>query len=168
MIERNDDIGATVVYIGPDWEPADASNATLVKLIFDDGRVLFLVPGVKPEPAPEPEPIEPDVGFDTHEFNEDSWARHRQRQQPRRIKINGQTLATWARSLLNHEMRVVEMAIRSGLQHGEDNTEIAHRVIGSRKLNGVNGATELTRQHILRLAKGYLRAKSRMSGSATE
>lgn len=106
--------------------------------------------------------------IDTDEHSPEAWAKHRQRQKPRRIKINGQTLATWARSLLNNEMRVVEMAIRTGLQNGADNTEIAHLVIGSRKNNGRNGATELTRQHVLRLAKGYLRAKSRMSGSATE
>jgi hypothetical protein len=109
-----------------------------------------------------------ETGIDTDEFGEDAWAKHRQRQRPRRIKINGQTLATWARSLITNEMRTVEMAIRSGLQSGMSNSDIAHLVIGSRKLNGVNGVTELTRQHILRLAKGYLRAKSRMGGSDTE
>jgi hypothetical protein len=108
------------------------------------------------------------TSVDTEEHGEKAWAKHRQRQQPRRIKINGKTLASWARALLNNEMRVVEMAIRSGLQHGEANTDIAHRVIGSRRLNGKNGATEITRQHILRLAKGYLRSKSRMSGSDSE
>lgn len=109
-----------------------------------------------------------EIGIDTDEHGAEAWEKHRQRQRPRRIKINGQTLATWARSLLNSEMRLVEMAIRTGLQSGEANTDIAHRVIGSRKLNGTNGVTELTRQHILRLAKGYLRAKSRMGGSDPE
>ena len=106
--------------------------------------------------------------IDTDEHNAEAWAKHRQRQKPRRIKIKGQTLATWARSLLNNEMRVVEMAIRSGLQHGMDNTDIAHLVIGSRRLNGKNGATEVTRQHILRLAKGYLHDEQKTSASATD
>lgn len=66
-------------------------------------------------------------------------------------------------------MRLIEMALRAGITAGDSNTEVAHRVVGSREFDGSNGATEITRQHILRLAKGYLQKhKSRMGGSSTD
>lgn len=169
MIERQTINGreATIAYFDDAFQPVDKSTpGHYAKVLFDDGEMLILR---DPQPEQVAAPVQDNEDIDgSSQFDESAWAKHRQRQKPRRIKINGQTLATWARSLLNNEMRVVEMAIRTGLQNGADNTEIAHLVIGSRKNNGRNGATELTRQHILRLAKGYLRAKSRMSGSATE
>lgn len=105
---------------------------------------------------------EPDEKSD---WDAEAWDRHRGRYAPRRIKIFGQSLATWAKTVLDDEIARTFSAISIGLTSRLDNTDIAHSVIGSRRNNGVEGVTEITRQHILRLARGYLRKrKSRMSG----
>ena len=81
-------------------------------------------------------------------------------------RLKDAELAHWARNIAAQDAERIHTAISLGLTAGEDNTDIAHRVIGSRRLNGSNGATEITRQHILRLGKGLLlKRKSRMSGA---
>lgn len=99
-----------------------------------------------------------------HEHHPDAWDKHRARFAPRRIKVHGKTLAQWASQIIAFDEHTIRTALDHGLAAGESNTEIAHRVIGSTTLRGINGATEQTRQHILRLGKGYLRAR-RMSGT---
>lgn len=82
------------------------------------------------------------------------------------LKIHGVRLSAWARNIAAQDAERIHTAIGVGLTAGEDNTDIAHRVIGSRRMNGVNGATEVTRQHIIRLGKGLLhKRKTRMSGA---
>jgi hypothetical protein len=99
-----------------------------------------------------------------HEHEATSWDRHRRA--PRPLTIYGHGLASWARGIAAQDGNRIHSAISVGLTAGESNTDIAHRVIGSRHLNGVNGATEVTRQHILRLGKGLLhKRKSRLGGS---
>jgi hypothetical protein len=46
MIERQtvDGKPATVIYLTSDFQPADKQSATLIKLWFDDGDVVFLTP----------------------------------------------------------------------------------------------------------------------------
>lgn len=43
MIERQTINGreATVAYLTQDWQPADRDNWYLVKIIYDDGEVVF-------------------------------------------------------------------------------------------------------------------------------
>lgn len=50
MIERQTIDGrlATVIYLTNDFQPADKQSATLIKLWFDDGDVVFLTPAVSP------------------------------------------------------------------------------------------------------------------------
>jgi hypothetical protein len=112
----------------------------------------------------EPVPDEPDDSAE-HEHDGGAWAKHRRRTgQKFPLKIHGHELATWARNFAASDAERIHTAISVGLTAGEDNTDIAHRVIGSRRLNGVNGATEITRQHILRLGKGLLhKRKARMA-----
>lgn len=99
-----------------------------------------------------------------HEHNGVAWDRHRRA--PRPLKIHGQSLASWARGIAVQDAQRIHTAISIGLTAGEDNTDIAHRVIGSLRSNGVNGMTEITRQHILSLGRGLLhRRKSRLGGS---
>lgn len=105
---------------------------------------------------------EPD---DDHEHHPDAWNKHRARFAPKRLKIHGHSLATWAAGIIAADAERIETAIRSGISAGETATDIAHRVVGTARIGGSNGATELTRQAILRLGKGYLRRrKTRMSG----
>lgn len=100
-----------------------------------------------------------------HEHDGSAWAKHRRRTgQKATLKIKGHELAHWARNIAAMDAERIHTAISVGLTAGEDNTDIAHRVIGSRRLNGVNGVTEITRQHILSLGKGLLhKRKARMA-----
>lgn len=88
--------------------------------------------------------------------------------EPKQLKIHGHSLATWASALHRQDAARIHTAISVGLTAGEDNTDIAHRVIGSRRNNGADGVTEITRQHVFRLGKGLLhKRKSRMGGSSS-
>ena len=78
-----------------------------------------------------------------------------------KLRIHGYELATWARALCHHDAQRIKTAISIGLTAGEDNTDIAHRVIGSRRNNGVEGATEITRQQIYRLGHGLLHERKK-------
>lgn len=111
-----------------------------------------------------------DPEIEDHEHDGSAWAKHRRRTGERKkLLIHGHELAHWARNIAAQDAERIHTAISVGLTAGEDNTDIAHRVIGSRRLNGSNGMTEITRQHILRLGKGLLhKRKSRMSGSSSE
>ncbi len=111
------------------------------------------------------DPVVDDV--EEHEHNGVAWDRHRRA--PRNLKIHGHSLAAWARGIASQDAERIHTALSVGLTAGEDNTDIAHRVIGSRRNNGANGATEITRQHILRLGRGLLhKRKARLRGSARE
>ena len=86
-----------------------------------------------------------------------------------KLKIHGYTLATWARAICHYDAQRIATAISVGLTAGEDNTDIAHRVIGSRRNNGVDGTTEITRQHVYRLGHGLLHErKIRMGGHPSD
>ncbi len=92
-----------------------------------------------------------------HEHDGAAWAKHRHRTgQKKTLKIHGQSIVAWARRIAADDAKRIHSALSVGLTAGEDNTDIAHRVIGSRRLNGSNGATEITRQHIFRLGRGLL------------
>jgi hypothetical protein len=107
------------------------------------------------------------VEHEVEEHDGEAWAKHRLRTgQKKPLKIHGQHIAHWARAIAAQDANRIHTAISVGLTAGEDNTDIAHRVVGSRRLNGANGMTEITRQHIFRLGKGLLhKRKSRMSGA---
>lgn len=68
-------------------------------------------------------------------------------------EMAGFTIAEWASYFSKMDRERIDTALRSGLIAGLDNTEIARKVIGSLALNGIDGATEITRQEILRLAR---------------
>jgi hypothetical protein len=88
---------------------------------------------------------------------------------PNKLHIYGKSLAAWARLIAQQEAERIKSQISIGLTAGEGNTDIAHRIIGSRRANGTEGATEITRQHILRLGKGLLhKRKTRMRGDSPD
>lgn len=105
-----------------------------------------------------------DVHDEEHEHHADAWNKHRGRFSPRAVKIHGQSLGNWCAHLLAQDSDRIETAIQAGMSAGEDNMTIAHRVIGSAAFNGANGATEYTRQQLLRLGAGYLRKRKRHMG----
>lgn len=94
-----------------------------------------------------------------HEHDGEPFDKHRARFAPKRLKIYGHTLPTWARRIAEHDAARIHSAISIGITSGLEATDIAHSVIGSRRNNGVEGATEITRQHIFRLGRGLLRKR---------
>jgi len=87
------------------------------------------------------------------------------------LKIRGHSLAVHAQHFAHREAALVHTALSVGLTAGEENTDIAHRVIGSRRNNGVEGVTEMTRRHLYALGRSYLherKRKIRMGGGATD
>jgi len=141
MIERQtiNGRGALVADFGP-----------LKKVIFDDGDVTFLV-------APAFPPVATD---DEARAEGRAWNRHRYRQRgvtpnrrPRGPLLHRRTFAAWAAAIAQSDVARVDGAIRSGLFEGLNNTEIAAKVVGSMRLRGVDGVTEVTRQQIARLGR---------------
>jgi hypothetical protein len=104
-----------------------------------------------------------------HEHDGHSFDRHRCRT-GRKVptKIHGHPLSTHAKLIFANDTYRIEEALKFGMAAGDDHTDLAHRVIGSRDLNGVNGVTEYTRQHISRLGRGLLHKRSRMAGASTD
>jgi hypothetical protein len=72
-------------------------------------------------------------------------------------EIKGRSLAQWASWIAATDQKVVDNAIKIGLTGGLDNTEIARKVIGSLELRGADGATEVTRQHIIRIGRAAIK-----------
>jgi hypothetical protein len=165
MIERHtiDGRDATVAYFDDQFQPvADLSKPHNTKILFDDGEVVFLS-----SPPPPPQPL--DATRDSGQHDGEGFDKHRAKHAPKKLHIYGKSLGHWARDISGQELTRIRAAIDLGLSAGDDNTGIAHRVIGSRKHNGINGATEITRQHILNLGRGYLRKrKNRMGGASSD
>jgi len=169
MIERQtiDGREASVAYFDDAFAPVDKGTpGCFVKVLFDDGEMVLLrAPGVAPVQADEP--AEDDT---EHQHDGAAWAKHRIRTGQRKtLRIHGQTMAAWARKIAEIDAQNIHTALSVGLTAGDDNTDIAHRVVGSRRLNGTNGATEVTRQHIFRLGRGLLaKRKNLMRGRPSE
>jgi len=69
--------------------------------------------------------------------------------------IHGHSLAVWA-----EDKARLDKTIRTWLMAGLENTEIARKVVGSAKVNGIDGMTEVTRHHILQLARAAIKARN--------
>ena len=80
------------------------------------------------------------------------------RSQVGNVKVKGATLAAWAQKISREDASRLDKAIRTGLIAGNDNTEIARSVVGSANVNGVDGATEVTRNHIILLARTAIKS----------
>lgn len=74
-------------------------------------------------------------------------------QGPVPVQLEGFSIAQWAHYFSTQDRGRIDAALRSGLVAGLDNTEIARKVIGSLQLLGIDGVTEITRQHIARLGR---------------
>ena len=76
------------------------------------------------------------------------------------LQILGASLAQWAATFAAADEHRIETAIRTGLLSGFENTEVARAVVGSQRLAGVDGVTEITRRQIIQLARVTLKRKS--------
>ena len=73
--------------------------------------------------------------------------------------IHGASLAQWAATFAAADEHRIEMAIRTALLSGFENTEVARQVVGSQRLAGVDGVTEITRRQIAQLARLTLKRR---------
>lgn len=71
-------------------------------------------------------------------------------------------------ALYNADLARIRTSISIAFTRGASNTDIAHSVIGSRRFWGANGSTEITRQQLLRLTRGYLHRKDRMADPTSQ
>lgn len=60
--------------------------------------------------------------------------------------FKGQTLARWASTIAQADLRRIEDQIRVGMIAGEGSAAIARRVVGSARLRGTDGVTQITRR----------------------
>lgn len=60
--------------------------------------------------------------------------------------FEGKTLRAWARDIRRADLRRIEDQIRIGMVQGESAQAIARRVVGSVRMRGRNGVTEITRR----------------------
>lgn len=61
--------------------------------------------------------------------------------------FEGRTLKDWARTLRQQDLRRIEDQIKIGLVRGEPSDRIARRIVGTAKLKGRDGVTQITRRN---------------------
>lgn len=60
--------------------------------------------------------------------------------------FEGATLRNWAQVVADQDIRRIEAQIRAGMIAGEGSDQIARRVVGSARLRGTDGVTQITRR----------------------
>jgi hypothetical protein len=78
--------------------------------------------------------------------------------------FEGRVLRDWARSIQRADRERIEAQIRIGLTQGESGQQVARRVVGTARLRGTDGVTEITRRHaagITRTATNAIANQSR-------
>lgn len=61
--------------------------------------------------------------------------------------FEGRTLKEWASTLQTNDLRRIEDQIKIGLVRGEPSDRIARRIVGTAKLKGADGVTQITRRN---------------------
>jgi len=61
--------------------------------------------------------------------------------------FEGRTMKDWAKTLRANDLRRIEDQIKIGLVRGEPSDRIARRIVGSAKLKGRDGVTQITRRN---------------------
>ena len=61
--------------------------------------------------------------------------------------FEGKVMKQWANSIARSDLARIEQNIRIGMVQGETGPQIARRIVGTARLRGVNGVTEITRRH---------------------
>lgn len=74
--------------------------------------------------------------------------------------FEGMILREWARNIRRADLRRIEQEIRIGITQGESAAAISRRVVGTARLRGRNGVTEITRRNADALARTAINAVS--------
>lgn len=62
--------------------------------------------------------------------------------------FEGRVLKDWAAAMEAEDIRRIHAAVQAGMVAGEDNATIARRVVGTARLRGLDGMTEMTRKQV--------------------
>lgn len=74
--------------------------------------------------------------------------------------FDGKTLRAWSKDIRRADISRIEGQIRIGMVQGESSPAIARRVVGTVRLNGRNGVTEITRRQAAGLTRTAVNAFS--------
>lgn len=72
--------------------------------------------------------------------------------------FQGATLRDWASTMEEQDLRLIRSAVQQGMIAGEDSATIARRAFGSVKLDGTDGATQMTRRQIQAITRTAVQA----------
>ena len=61
--------------------------------------------------------------------------------------FEGNTMRQWSDSIVRADIRRIEQQIRIGMVQGETGPQISRRIVGTARLKGVDGVTEITRRN---------------------
>lgn len=67
--------------------------------------------------------------------------------------FQGRTLREWARQIQTDDVRRIDSAIKIGITQGETNNQIARRLVGTARLRGQDGVTQITRRQAAALTR---------------
>jgi SPP1 gp7 family putative phage head morphogenesis protein len=67
--------------------------------------------------------------------------------------FEGQTMKQWADTIARADLTRIEQQIRIGMVQGETGPQIARRIVGTKRLRGVNGVTEITRRQAVAVTR---------------
>lgn len=63
------------------------------------------------------------------------------------LPFEGHTLASWAKKIANDDITRISAQVRIGMVQGEGAQAIARRIVGSARLKGADGVTQITRRN---------------------
>jgi SPP1 gp7 family putative phage head morphogenesis protein len=78
--------------------------------------------------------------------------------------FEGRTLRQWAKTIAQEDIRRIDSVIRAGMVVGDTTPDIAKRVVGTARLRGADGVTEITRRQaasITRTAINFIANEAR-------
>ena len=74
--------------------------------------------------------------------------------------FQGKTLSQWAQSIQRTDLKRIEDQIKIGMVQGEGSDAIARRIVGTKRLRGRNGVTEITRRQAAGITRTAINAVS--------
>lgn len=78
-------------------------------------------------------------------------------------EFSGYSLAQWAAYFAADDAARIDSAVRGGVLSGLDANAIGRKVVGNANLNGIDGATEITRHKIARLGVSLIKPRKKKS-----
>jgi SPP1 gp7 family putative phage head morphogenesis protein len=81
--------------------------------------------------------------------------------------FQGRTLKQWADTLQEADLARIESQIRLGVGEGEDSATVARRIVGTARLKGTDGMTQITRRNAEAITRTAINAISNDARAAT-